>query len=198
VKAKFSMTGWLRASSVSILVLLGVIGLSVQASASTAPARSVTGSAASTVTTVKQGLSLDCAAMSASVHSYAVAHGYCATNAISSDGARPADQEDGTCGSSSIYIYNDDDGGQALFVWGFSSSDGSVIVRNLEISWSNWTQLYSGGYSDVDGMANANYVRSQLVNTGTGFVANGLSGSITLWWGGVCTIENPTSSTDVT
>jgi hypothetical protein len=132
---------------------------------------------------------------SANVHSYAVAHGYCP--ASTSSGVSPQNTVGGNCGDSYLYMSNAR-AGYARFHYGFYSTDGTVYYRDLVVSWTNWTHLNYGNYTDATYMWNAGYDTTKTLYTKTGYVSGVLSGEVYLWWGGICSILHPTSSTTVT
>jgi hypothetical protein len=139
-------------------------------------------------------MTVDCTQGSASVQQYAVAHGLCPAGA---GVAQPDNLVRGNCGDSFLYMSNARSG-NASFRYGFDSSQGHVIDRNLVVSWVNWTRGVHGNFHDSIAMWNTHYSHTVAKYTQTGFVSGVLSGDVILWWGGICTISYPTSSTTVT
>jgi hypothetical protein len=143
-----------------------------------------------TVTVVHARMTLDCVHMTASVHHYAVTHGYCPTgNGVSY----------GNCGDSWIYIYDGGGGGFAAITYGFDSSLGPAAARNLIINWYNWDQAISGSYSDASGFwpPTANYSNGIWEQTGGGWVTTTMGGHILLAWGAVCDILSPSDGATI-
>jgi hypothetical protein len=151
--------------------------------------------AAGSVTVEVAPMTLDCGSMSPSVHNYAVAHGYCP--ASTSGIASPYNTVAGNCGDSYLYMSNARVS-EARFHYGFYSTDGTVAYRDLVVSWANWKYFNVGNYTDATYMWNAGYDTTKTLYTKTGYVTGALSGNVDLWWGGICSILHPTSSTTVT
>lgn len=130
---------------------------------------------------------LDCVNMTEQARSYAVEHDLC-----TADGqVGTAGVVTGNCGSSWIWIYNAN-GGRARFVYGYASTQGTVIAHVLRVSWYNWATGGASGWTDAAGRLSSSYETSRTTFTGAGYVTTGLSGFVTLWWGGTCNLLNPT------
>jgi hypothetical protein len=182
-----------RAVATAAIVALAMAGLSASASAATTSSHASVGG---DVPVVHLEFTLDCAHMSVSARQYANAHHYC--SAARAAGIRPdsTGTAAGTCGTSFITI-NDLRHGNAQFIWGFSSSLGAVIDRNLELSWVNETFKGKGfgGWPDNSIMAGVNYSSSPMtVQTGEGDIFGDLGGSVVLWWGARCYLNNPVTT----
>ena len=132
-------------------------------------------------------LVLDCKDLSPAAKRYAKAHDICQPNSPG-----PADKRCGNCGCSYLDLFNRQRG-YAGMLYGFKSTKGSVIHRNLHVGWINLTQSSSGGWNDNHYMASSKYSADRHVDTHRGEVAGDLSGSVTLWWGAHCTLLNPVS-----
>jgi hypothetical protein len=145
---------------------------------------------------VRAPLTLNCADMTSSAREYAVANRLC-----TADG-RPVEKPGtfgvvtGNCGSSWMWISNAN-GGNARFVYGYASSQGTVIAHVLRVSWYNWATGGANGWTDAAGRLSSSYESNQVRFTGAGYVTAGLSGFVTLWWGGTCTLLNPTDGVTV-
>lgn len=88
-----------------------------------------------TAVIVTAPMTIDCGTMSAKAHRYAVAHGYCSSGSSSS----PDAVKTGNCGSSEIYIYTDyytPALGWAEIKYGFASTLGTVVYRNLVVAYA--------------------------------------------------------------
>jgi hypothetical protein len=166
------------------------------ASASTrqGSAGSTFNSQATDVATVS--MRLDCSDMSAKAHAYAVAHGYCPADGQGAT-VTPNNTVYGNCGYSWLYILNLG-GGYADFLYGFHSTQGAVVYRSLHVSWYNWRYYRGGGWYDTGWMASSTYSTDRRVDTYAGYVTGGLSGWVQLWWGGKCSILNPTDGETIT
>jgi hypothetical protein len=180
---------------VTAAVLLTLPAAALAATTTTGATARSSAAAVGSVTVEVAPMALDCGSMSASAHSYAVAHGYCPAGSSSS--VSPNNTVGGNCGDSYLYMWNDR-AGYAAFHYGFYSTDGTVYYRDLVVSWVNWTHLVNGNYTDATYMWNAGYDTTKGLYTKTGYVSGALSGEVYLWWGGICSILHPTSSTTVT
>lgn len=141
---------------------------------------------------VKASMSLDCAHLSSSAKKYADAHGYCPSTGT----VQPYDSREGDCGVSYLYMW-DNGGGYAGVSFGVGSYMGEILHISSYVSWTNWSY---GNTGTVDGSGfpwSDSYDRNTETYTAAGFVTGAYSGSITLIWGGSCTILIPTDSTDV-
>lgn len=138
-------------------------------------------------------MTLDCGTMSAKAHQYAVAHGYCAGGSRSPDTVVT-----GNCGSSEIYIYTDystPDLGWADIKYGFASTKGTVIYRNLGVGYAGESD--SGGFNDSSVMFSSSYTRTVSRYVGSGEAYASVGGTVTLWWGAQCTLLEPEASGDI-
>jgi hypothetical protein len=136
-------------------------------------------------------MTLNCTTMTAQARAYALSHGYCPT---STGGATPNAVAYGNCGDSWIYIF-DATGGYADIDYGFDSSLGAVTYRNLAVQY--WGVDDSGGWPDQAWMASSTYASARSGNyVGRYGEAWALEqGTVTLWWGGQCTLLSPEDST---
>lgn len=137
-------------------------------------------------------MTIDCVNMTVSVHEYAVAHNYCPATS----GHQILGTTYGDCGSSWLLMW-DYGHNYADFSYGFQSSQGNVVRRNLGINWTNWSTGGSGSFGDNDWMNSSYYNTTRTEYTYSGFVTGSMSGWVLLWWGGVCTIIPPSDSTTV-
>ena len=131
-------------------------------------------------------MSLDCTNMTDEARAEANKQGYCANGEI-----QPNNTVFGNCGWS--WIYGSDAGrGAAHLRWGFLSIQGTVVRRNLGISWFRypWTWFYN----DSNWMFSSFYQKTRDVWAVGGYVFASLSGNVRLAWGGTCVILYPTSS----
>jgi hypothetical protein len=145
-----------------------------------------------TATIVSGTMSLNCASLTGTAKAYADAKGYCGK----STGVQPNDYREGDCGFSYLYMW-DNGGGYAGMSFGVGSSLGAILHISSHVSWANWTYGISGAVDGSGFVWSANYDRNTEAYTAAGFVTGAYSGSVTLVWGGQCTILIPTDSTDV-
>jgi hypothetical protein len=138
---------------------------------------------------VEAQMKLDCTDMSSKARAYADEHGLC-------DDASVDDTQQGNCGLSWIYAWNAG-GGNATVWWGFNSFLGPVVYRNLTVSWSNWDTGTSGFFPDKNYMFSHLYEKEMDFQTKPGQVLVGLSGTVTLAWGGQCVLLIPTDVVDI-
>src|ERR1017187_4347818 len=106
--------------------------------------------------------------MTAQVHQYAVAHGYC--TAVGSTGAATPDSRGvayGACGDSWIQIDNLGHG-NARFTWGFDSTAGAVAYRGLAVSYLNELFGNYGGWNDGSVMLSSSYSSKPRTNRPSG------------------------------
>jgi hypothetical protein len=173
-----------------------VAALMVMSTTGALAANSAGSAASATPPTVVENvpMTVDCTRGSATVLQYAVAHGFCPAGA---GVAQPQTKVSGNCGYSFLYMSNARTS-RASFRYGFHSSKGHVTDRNLVVSWANWNRFVYGNFHDSILMWNTDYSHTVAKYTQTGFVTGVLSGDVILWWGGICTIQHPTSSATVT
>jgi hypothetical protein len=175
-----------------VLAVLIAVGLTSAVTAdvlaaSSAQATSVIAASSSTA----GSLVLNCSKQTQRALQYAIRHGYC-----SSGGVQPYNQTAGDCGTSFLYM-GDAGGGVAWFYYGFSSSQGNVVYRSLNVSWRNANTGVSGGFGDSAWMNSSTYSNVRNNNTDSGNVSGSMTGWVQLWWGGQCTIIPPGDSTVV-
>jgi len=143
-------------------------------------------------------MTLDCVNMTEQARDYALRNNLCTTDGHTPEGDLSVKNKvDGDCGSSWIWVYNASRG-YARTVYGYHSTDGTVVAHVLRVSWYNWSTGGASGWTDAAGELSSTYETSRTTFTGAGFVTVGLSGFVALWWGGTCTINNPTDWVTVT
>jgi hypothetical protein len=131
--------------------------------------------------------------MTPSVHEYAVQHGYCANGDVSIQG-----EVQGDCGSAHIDTWDEQGtSGRMRAGYGFRSTLGAVVYRSLRAGWTNLSSNTTGSSSDTSIMASSLYATTKTISTGNGRVFATLSGNVTLIWGGICTIGQPSDTTVV-
>jgi hypothetical protein len=150
-------------------------------------------------------MKLDCTDMSTQARAYANEHRLCDDASVLSEDeglltengtALPMDTQWGNCGSSWIYVFNNG-GGNADVLWGFNSTLGTVVHRNLTVYWSNWHTGMNGSFLDKHHMFSSFYQKSRVFHTKPGSVLVGLTGTVTLVWGGQCVLLIPTDVVDI-
>ncbi|MBM6400448.1 hypothetical protein [Phycicoccus sonneratiae] len=141
---------------------------------------------------VEAPMYLDCGALRGQVRKYAVDHAYCPAAGRTSGDVTPQNTVYGNCGSSFIYIEDPNwTSSTARFRYGFSSSKGIVVSRNLAVGYSG--ARGPGGFSDSGFMASTSYSHtSGERTTGSGYLYATLGGTVTLFWGASCTLLQPT------
>lgn len=141
---------------------------------------------------VELPMTLACDKLDANALIYAVEHNYCTPDGksvMSANGIVVGD-----CGSSWMWVFDDNVPSRAFMRYGFSSTLGAVVFRSLRVDWGNWTTGRVGGWPDSGFMSSSFYENTPAVYTGSGLVGAGLTGTVTLWWGGICGVLNPTSA----
>jgi len=138
---------------------------------------------------VSVSMTLDCVNMTPKARTYADAHGLCASHSTAG-GVSPMNVVPGNCGESWIYLV-DKDNGYGSINYGFNSSQGNVIYRNLVVSYAG--QRSGNVFPDAAWMNGYYFQTGQVRYMGYGWASVVLGGSVTLWWGGVCNILSPTS-----
>ncbi len=179
-----------RICTLAIAICTSVISVSAS------PANATTSSAATpSVTTVSARMVLDCVHLTSKARAYAASHHYCG-GATSKSHMSPYTIVSGACGSSRISIIHYPTVAQALILWGFDSTQGNVIFRNLTISWNNSTPGGArGSFGDTGPMLSTRWRNQRVVNSGAGTIFAALDGWILLWWGGTCAILHPVAHT---
>ncbi|GAA0912672.1 hypothetical protein [Virgisporangium aurantiacum] len=141
---------------------------------------------------VRVDMALNCVDMTDQARAYAVEHQLCtADGTIGTAGV-----VEGPCGTSWLWLYNIN-GGRMNVLYGYHSVQGAVLAHSLRVSWYNRGTGGSGGWSDVAGRPYSTYEAVSTQVTGAGYVTAGLSGFVTLVWGGNCDILNPTDAVTV-
>lgn len=133
------------------------------------------------------GMVFDCRELDKTALDYAVTMGYCSSE---SDEVGPRNTRYGNCGSSWIYI-EQGTASKARFRYGFSSSKGAVIARNLAVGYVGGNGQ-PGGFNDSGVMASSSYQRTTSnITVGRGYLTAQMGGTVTLFWGAKCTLLNP-------
>lgn len=179
----------------SLVGALPLLPLAMSISAQSAFAAEPSGAAAASNTAplpVTAPMTLQCSRLTGSALRYAVSHRYCPTGS----GSRVVPQNTvyGSCGSSGLYIRNQNYDGSAIFTESAHSTEGAIASVYYTVNWDN----SSGPVGSVSGSGiplGATWSNADYVYTGVGFVSGVMSGGVVLWWGGVCTIDFPTSAT---
>lgn len=173
---------WPAALLVAVTMVLG--------SASGAAAADRTHAAVTHKAVIKAPMTLDCVNMSADAHEYAVTHNLCPASGAGTDGVVYGD-----CGDSFVFV-DPAGNGDASFTWGFDSSEGSVIDHELVVD--AWGASGPDSIPDAQlGPGTPDYANGVTRYEGIGPIHAVLSGEITLWFGGTCTIGNPTADTNI-
>jgi hypothetical protein len=180
---------WLALPAAAVAILTIVLApsaaraeaVTVQPQAQTLPAQMV-----------KAPMQVDCVKTTGSALKDAIAKGFCAADG----GPTTQTIATGNCGWSGIFPVNAG-GGRATIGYGFGSSLGPVIFRSLVVTWVNISGP-TGAFSDVNVQASSTYSATRTVATGAGSVLAQLSGSVTLWYGTICTVLSPIDVTPVT
>ena len=132
---------------------------------------------------------LACDEFTGEVLAYAQEHGYCPTPG--KGGVTPQAVQTYNCGSAWIYGFNNGIRGRMYVSYGFSSTQGVVVYRNLTvgtdlaIGWGDGAAMWSTSYDSG----------SRYVGIGSlGWHSASYSGAVTLVWGGWCTIPTITDN----
>lgn len=132
---------------------------------------------------------LACDEFTGDVLAYAQKHGYCPTP--STGGPTTYAVQTYNCGTAWIEGYNRGTRGRMYVNYGFTSSQGVVVHRNLTvgtdlaIGWNDSAAMWSTGYDSGH----------RYVGIGSlGWHSASYSGTVTLIWGGWCTIPTLTDN----
>ena len=132
---------------------------------------------------------LACDEFTGEVLAYAQEHGYCPTPG--KGGVTPQAVQTYNCGSAWIYGFNNGIRGRMYVSYGFSSTQGVVVYRNLTvgtdlaIGWGDGAAMWSTSYDSG----------SRYVGIGSlGWHSASYSGAVTLVGGGWCTIPTITDN----
>lgn len=138
---------------------------------------------------VAGAMQLECDKLSGDAKKYADAKGYCQIST--------QDVREGDCGISYLWIWNND-GGYAGMSFGVGSYLGDIMYISSNVAWVNWNYGISGNVGGSGWVWDVSYDRNTEAYTAAGYVTAAYSGTVTLIWGGQCTILIPTDWTDVT
>jgi hypothetical protein len=146
---------------------------------------------------VEVAMALDCVNLTPTAREYALTNKICTPDgkAVQSDVSTNGTVE-GTCGTSWIYIFNAYRG-MARFLYGYNSTQGAVAAHWLTINWANWTRGTANNFGDSGSPLSSYFQNAQNKYTDTGWVNTALSGTVLLWWGGTCTLLNPTDGAQI-
>lgn len=177
--------------SIGIGMVLSISPGTAYASASSTQTTSGPRTASSEIRAVETAMTLDCEAFRGNVRKYAIEHGYCPMP-DSPGKPSPYNTVYGACGSAFIYIEDPNwESYTAKFRYGFRSTLGTVVARSLAVGYVG--PKGPGGFSDSGFMASSSYSRtSGKYTTGSGYLTATLGGKVTLFWGGTCTLLQPT------
>lgn len=174
-----------------LLVAALVVTMLAALGTGTASATPGTGDADESATVKTEAkMLLDCTNMSESVHKYAVQHEYCppaGSGDVSTNGIVY-----GNCGSSEVYIGDAPGAGWGSVYYGFRSAVGTVVYRNLAVGYAGDDN--GGSFGDSGYMFSTSYYAANDVYTGVGSAYASMGGSVTLAWGGVCYLLQPSDS----
>jgi hypothetical protein len=140
----------------------------------------------------------DCDSLSESAREYARLHDIevCGVVGIHDDGSAsyvPKNKIPGDCGSSAIYLYRSRvSPSQVTFEWGFESTVGSMVIRDLMVTWAYGSK--TGSHEDYGIMGSAVYngeMNKVFADKTTHAV---LLGTAITGWGLDCYLAGPTAS----
>lgn len=144
-------------------------------------------------TDVVAKMTLDCTHMTASARSYAQSHGYCPVAPSASNGGHvtPADSTVyGACGSSWMHVTSGGPG-IAKFSYGFQSSEGTVVYRQLDGGWDS-SRGADKPLTDYGYMFSSRYDGVREANVGDDTAVHAwITGQVTMVWGGHCILDYP-------
>jgi hypothetical protein len=185
-----------KAGAVSLAGIGAIIGAIMLIPATAANAGPLAGRSSTGLRIVGEAqakMTLDCAALTGKVLQYAVKHDYCTAGG---NGVAPQDTVSGNCGTSEVYIENDGNG-YGVIIYGFASSQGTVVYRDLTIGWGG--NLAEGIHDDNGWMYSTSYyATTNEVYPGAGPAYADMGGSVQLLWGATCYIAEPYSITTIT
>ncbi|MET3810945.1 hypothetical protein [Arthrobacter sp. UYEF3] len=164
---------------IACLLSLGFV-VSPASAAETSPANQATSDVA-----VQVPMQLDCVNMTDKAREYADAHQLC-PKAGKAGGVSPNIAVQDNCGWSWVYVQSTGVRGYASINYGFDSSLGPVAWRSLAVGYAG--NEYYGGWNDEDWTWNHYYQTGQVRYVGLGGASATMGGSVTLAWGGVCSV----------
>lgn len=131
-------------------------------------------------------LQVDCKHLSAEVLKQAQARGDCPqSNAINT--LKPFDTRAGACGTTSLYITDNFNGGTPTITIAASSSKGYMISVSWSVKWVNYDTGGQNGYGGSQGYFGDNWSRSDNPFTGVGSVYAILDNlTVTTGYGYIC------------
>lgn len=173
-----------------------VVTLVVPATSVSAATIDSTPTSQSSVTVIQGTMTPECNNLSASTAAYIQDHGIqvCGYNQSATQGGiHPDGYATGNCGSSYVFIY-DNNGGTADVAYGFNSTIGNMVYRNLVITWSG--DEASGSFPDAAFMNNFTYNSPlRLIIPGYGPAGAHLGGSATTFYGLTCSMVGAIANT---
>jgi len=104
----------------------------------------------------------------------------------------------GNCGSAFLWIYDHGTGGYAGFSQGVDSTLGAIVYLNHNLTWTNWSQGRTGGWSGSAFPFSSSWTKNTEAFTDAGYVTGAWSGYVILWNGIRCNILNPSDSETIT
>jgi hypothetical protein len=183
----------LRKQNLLVRFSVGLLILVLLAVATPVASAASTTQASAKVQTVS--MKLDCDHLTPKAKKYADEHHYC-DKVKNASGVQPKNTEEGTCGTTTLYIYQAYAAGLASFYEVAHSDKGPIVYVDRQISWVNYS-TGQGMWVDDGFAASGDWVHREIFNTGSGYVTASMSGTVFLIWGGSCAIAYPTDSAGI-
>lgn len=184
-----------RRKQIALIALIIAVVLPTMASAASAGTPQLPDEvdpSSSDVLISKQPMNVGCdAQMTDRARQYAVEQGYCPEEAVD---ARPTNTVPGTCGTSFLFVFDESNGGDGTIRYGFNSSLGPIVSRNLSIGFAGVDNL--GSFGDASLMFSSSYESARTVFFGAGGLGYAqMGGTATTSFGLPCTINLPADVT---
>ena len=112
-------------------------------------------------------MQLDCVNMTDEAREYAREHNLCPAGKSRNDVVNPDGQATDTCGDAWMYVQYTGVRGYGSIDYGFNSSIGNVVYRNLAIGYAG--SEYYGGWNDAGWMNDYFYTTGQVRYMGWGY-----------------------------
>jgi hypothetical protein len=146
-----------------------------------------------TVTTVP--MTVECGKLSAKVLAEAKKRNLCPSP--NSGEIVPYNIVTGNCGTAYLFASNMG-AGIVQFNMGAASTQGPIATVSYSTNWINWTNGRGGNVSGIDYPLKSTWTRTRIASTGAGYVTATMSGQVTLVWGLICGLMNPSTTVSVT
>jgi hypothetical protein len=128
---------------------------------------------------------------------YAVNHHLCGSTASQPGLQIPRNTVGGNCGTSTLYIFNQNAGRWAIFYEAAQSTVGPMTFVHTNVAWDNLTKGINGNFTTNQALFSSSWSRTDREFTWTGIVTTGMNG-----WAAagpyICAIGVPTDAAYIT